>query len=168
MKTPVNTVFKSKMKTAKSRFEDRSQKNEETLKSPQNKAFRRNEDNHKRFDALYDVGRAHRSHRWGHRFESCCDHHNLSENVKFSDIFYITNRSCSSRKRYWTIKRGIPPQISAIWGNLGRLIPLNLWIRLLTPPQIVIARRISYPRQLSAYSAVTFSLPLHRKYPAPS
>ena len=22
------------------------------------------------------VGRAHRSHRWGHRFESCCDHHN--------------------------------------------------------------------------------------------
>ena len=35
------------------------------------------------------VGRAHRSHRWGHRFESCCDHHNLSENVKFSDIFYI-------------------------------------------------------------------------------
>ena len=21
------------------------------------------------------VGRAHRSHRWGHRFESCCDHH---------------------------------------------------------------------------------------------
>ena len=20
------------------------------------------------------VGRAHRSHRWGHRFESCCDH----------------------------------------------------------------------------------------------
>ena len=20
-------------------------------------------------------GRAHRSHRWGHRFESCCDHH---------------------------------------------------------------------------------------------
>ena len=21
-------------------------------------------------------GRAHRSHRWGHRFESCCDHHN--------------------------------------------------------------------------------------------
>ena len=22
------------------------------------------------------VGRAHRSHRWGHRFESCCDHQN--------------------------------------------------------------------------------------------
>ena len=21
-------------------------------------------------------GRAHRSHRWGHRFESCCDHQN--------------------------------------------------------------------------------------------
>ena len=24
------------------------------------------------------VGRAHRSHRWGHRFESCCDHHRKS------------------------------------------------------------------------------------------
>ena len=22
----------------------------------------------------YHIGRAHRSHRWGHRFESCCDH----------------------------------------------------------------------------------------------
>ena len=25
------------------------------------------------------VGRAHRSHRWGHRFESCCDHHKTSK-----------------------------------------------------------------------------------------
>ena len=25
------------------------------------------------------VGRAHRSHRWGHRFESCCDHHQTLE-----------------------------------------------------------------------------------------
>ena len=31
------------------------------------------------------VGRAHRSHRWGHRFESCCDHQqsNLVKQVAF-------------------------------------------------------------------------------------
>ena len=34
-------------------------------------------------------GRAHRSHRWGHRFESCCDHHSPSENTVFGRIFYI-------------------------------------------------------------------------------
>jgi len=97
--------------------------------------------------------------------ESCCDHHNLSENVKFSDIFYMSSRL---KADFFNIKEGFSPQISAIFGNLGRDIPLNLWIRLLAPPQIVMARRISYPRQLSANSAVTFSLPLHRKYPAPS
>jgi len=34
------------------------------------------------------LGRAHRSHRWGHRFESCCDHHSPSENTVFGRIFY--------------------------------------------------------------------------------
>lgn len=29
------------------------------------------------------VGRAHRSHRWGHRFESCCDHHKTSKAYGF-------------------------------------------------------------------------------------
>ena len=28
------------------------------------------------FMSIPYLGRAHRSHRWGHRFESCCDHHN--------------------------------------------------------------------------------------------
>ena len=34
------------------------------------------------------MGRAHRSHRWGHRFESCCDHHQrVSDMPSVSEIF---------------------------------------------------------------------------------
>ena len=33
------------------------------------------------------VGRAHRSHRWGHRFESCCDHAQTIRNGW--SVFYI-------------------------------------------------------------------------------
>ena len=43
------------------------------------------------------VGRAHRSHRWGHRFESCCDHqlspHVLIQSMRTSFCIYrLTNR----------------------------------------------------------------------------
>ena len=43
------------------------------------------------------VGRAHRSHRWGHRFESCCDHqlspHVLIQSMRTSFcIFRLINR----------------------------------------------------------------------------
>ena len=46
------------------------------------------------------VGRAHRSHRWGHRFESCCDHHNLSENYSFQTFLLpIFNINCPKVKK---------------------------------------------------------------------
>ena len=35
---------------------------------------------------MYDVRRAHRSHRWGHRFESCCDH--LHPGLNSRDFLY--------------------------------------------------------------------------------
>ena len=34
------------------------------------------------------VGRAHRSHRWGHRFESCCDHQKPLEIKYFRGFFF--------------------------------------------------------------------------------
>ena len=37
------------------------------------------------------LGRAHRSHRWGHWFESSTDHHSPSENTVFGRIFYAKN-----------------------------------------------------------------------------
>ena len=43
------------------------------------------------------VGRAHRSHRWGHRFESCCDHHQTLES-QGSRVFFCP----SSVERMWT------------------------------------------------------------------
>jgi len=52
-------------------------------------------------------------------FDSPMLHHNLSENVKFSDIFYIINRSCSSRKRYLTIKKGEFPLRFPPFGAIG-------------------------------------------------
>ena len=33
------------------------------------------------------VGRAHRSHRWGHRFESCCDHSQTLVSTTFARVF---------------------------------------------------------------------------------
>ena len=46
------------------------------------------------------VGRAHRSHRWGHRFESCCDHqHGKSlRNQGLSSFLYSPQR-CSKPPR---------------------------------------------------------------------
>ena len=43
------------------------------------------------------MGRAHRSHRWGHRFESCCDHqlspHVLIQSMRTSFCIYrLINR----------------------------------------------------------------------------
>ena len=35
------------------------------------------------------MGRAHRSHRWGHRFESCCDHHGFPLNSEVRGDFFI-------------------------------------------------------------------------------
>ena len=39
-----------------------------------------------------ELGRAHRSHRWGHRFESCCDHHNCTAIL----IQCVSGLRCSS------------------------------------------------------------------------
>ena len=38
------------------------------------------------------LGRAHRSHRWGHRFESCCDHQKTLENTQFSRVSLLLLR----------------------------------------------------------------------------
>ena len=35
------------------------------------------------------VGRAHRSHRWGHRFESCCDHQHGKVLVNQGLFFFV-------------------------------------------------------------------------------
>ena len=44
--------------------------------------------------------RAHRSHRWGHRFESCCDHHNPS-NLWIRGIFHVSTGVWQpARKKY--------------------------------------------------------------------
>ena len=38
------------------------------------------------FCKLYRLVRAHRSHRWGHRFESCCDHHKPLKTLCFRGL----------------------------------------------------------------------------------
>ncbi len=35
----------------------------------------------------YHVPRAHRSHRWGHRFESCCDYH-IPSSERLRDSYF--------------------------------------------------------------------------------
>jgi len=40
-------------------------------------------------------GRAHRSHRWGHGFESCCDHHKPLETKHFRGFFFMLRWLCS-------------------------------------------------------------------------
>ena len=46
------------------------------------------------------VGRAHRSHRWGHRFESCCDHHKPS-NRWIRGFFHVSTGVWQpARKKY--------------------------------------------------------------------
>ena len=46
------------------------------------------------------VGRAHRSHRWGHRFESCCDHqHGKSLRNQGLSSFLYSPPGCSKPPR---------------------------------------------------------------------
>ena len=42
-------------------------------------------------------------------FESCCGHHNMSENVKFSDIFYIIESLMWLQKAIFDNKKGAFP-----------------------------------------------------------
>ena len=64
------------------------------------------------------VGRAHRSHRWGHRFESCCDHHQRTQILIqcLSPCFCIysasTLRYCTKQARY-NPQRGVNLQAPA-------------------------------------------------------
>ena len=58
------------------------------------------------------VGRAHRSHRWGHRFESCCDHqlspHVLIQSMRTSFCIYILEIRHNTGYNYqiWAIGAG--------------------------------------------------------------
>ena len=55
------------------------------------------------------VGRAHRSHRWGHRFESCCDHQKSLEIKHFRGFSFCTNEPCvPHRKRNRGSKKKAP------------------------------------------------------------
>ena len=55
------------------------------------------------------VGRAHRSHRWGHRFESCCDHqlspHVLIQSMRTSFCIYrlINRQNTGYNHQIWAI-----------------------------------------------------------------
>ncbi len=60
------------------------------LAHPADEAARRNgfesKDSNRRKNSIWShgsVGRAYRSHRWGHRFESCCDHQKTLEKASF-------------------------------------------------------------------------------------
>ena len=56
---------------------------------------------HLKLDTLYDLGRAHRSHRWGRWFESNCHHHSealvaqglhsfaIHPGVYFPGVFFV-------------------------------------------------------------------------------
>ena len=86
----MNTVFKPDAHTCEHCVQSQNEHSKTDLQAPlpankkagrgqQNQGIWQHEYSHSDFDTLYDLGRAHRSHRWGHRFESCCDHHTPSK-----------------------------------------------------------------------------------------
>ena len=67
------------------------------------------------------VGRAHRSHRWGHRFESCCDHqlnpHVLIQSMRISFCIYRPINRQNTGNNYQILA------IGARSGLLGVIFP---------------------------------------------
>ena len=81
------------------------------------------------------MGRAHRSHRWGHRFESCCDHqlcpHVLIQSMRTSFCIYrlINRQNAVYNHQIWAM--GARNRLLGVIMLEGSFRPLALFIPLI-------------------------------------